>query len=72
MARPSKEQVQKKLHSKAVVKHITANYKRIEFKLHNERQKDIIDHLNKQTNKQQYIINLILQDMNNNKSNDNN
>lgn len=63
MARPSKEQIQKKLHSKSVAKHIKNNYKRFEFKLHTERQQHIIDHLNKQENKQQYIINLILKDM---------
>jgi hypothetical protein len=70
MARLSKEAIQKKQHSKNVAKHIQQHYKRYEFKLHNERQKDIIDYLDKQENRQQYITNLILQDMNNNKSND--
>ena len=70
MARLSKEKIQKQQHSKSVAKHVKQHYKRYEFKLHTERQQHIIDHLNKQENKQQYIINLILKDIDNNKSND--
>jgi hypothetical protein len=70
MARLSKEAKQKKQHYKNVDKHVKEHYRRYGFKLHNERQKNIIDYLDKQENRQQYITNLILQDMNNNKSND--
>ena len=70
MARKSKEQITKEQHNKATVKHIKEHYRQFKFILHNERQKDIIDHLEKQVNKQQYIISLIMKDIDNNKSND--
>lgn len=70
MARKSKEQIEKEQHSKRVAKHMKEHYKQIKFNLHTERQKDIIEHLEQQENKQQYITSLIKQDMNNNKSND--
>ena len=63
MARKSKEQIAKEQHNKAVIKHVKTHYKRIEFKLHTERQKDIIEYLEQQENKQQYIISLIKRDM---------
>ena len=63
MARKSKEQIQKEKATKATVKHIKEHYRRFEIQLHNERQKDIIEHLEKQPNKKQYIISLILKDM---------
>ena len=63
MARKSKEQIAKEQHNKAVIKHVKTHYKRIEFKLHTERQKDIIEHLEQQENKQQYITSLIKKDM---------
>ena len=61
MARKSKEQIQKENHNKATIKHIKENYRTFKIQLHNERQKDIIDHLNNKENKQQYITNLIKQ-----------
>lgn len=63
MARKSKEQIAKEQHNKAVIKHVKTHYKRIEFKLHTERQKDIIEYLEQQENKQQYITSLIKKDM---------
>lgn len=63
MARKSKEQIAKEKQSKSVNKHVKEHYKRLELRFHNERQKDIIEHLEQQENKQQYITSLIKKDM---------
>ena len=63
MGRKSKEQIEKEQHNKAVIKHVKTHYKRIEFKLHAERQKDIIEYLEQKENKQKYITDLIRKDM---------
>lgn len=63
MARKSKEQIAKEQHNKATIKHVKEHYKQFKFILHTERQKDIIEHLDQQENKQQYIISLIKKDM---------
>lgn len=63
MARKSKEQIAKEQHSKRVTKHLKEHYKQIKFNLHTERQKDIIEHLEQQENKKQYITDLIRKDM---------
>ena len=63
MARKSKEQIAKENHNKATIKHIRENYRTFKIQLHNERQKDIIEHLEQKENKQQYITDLIRKDM---------
>ena len=64
MARPSKEQLDRARISNNVNKHLKEHYKQYKFILHTERQQHIIDYLNSKENKQQYILNLILNDMN--------
>ena len=63
MPRKSKEQIEKEQHAKRVVKHIKEHYRTFRIQLHTERQKDIIEHLEQQENKQQYITSLIKKDM---------
>lgn len=63
MARKSKEQIAKEQHNKATIKHVKEHYRQFKFILHTERQKDIIEHLEQQENKQQYITSLIKKDM---------
>lgn len=63
MARKSKEQIAKEQHNKATIKHIKEHYRTFRIQLHTERQKDIIEYLEQQENKQQYIISLIKRDM---------
>lgn len=48
---------------KALYKYDKANTTQIHFKLNNKTDKDIIEHLNKQPNKQGYIKELIRKDM---------
>lgn len=63
MPRKSKEQIAKEKATKATVKHIKEHYRTFRIQLHTERQKDIIEHLEQQENKQQYITSLIKKDM---------
>lgn len=63
MARKSKEQIAKEQHNKATIKHVKEHYRQFKFILHTERQKDIIEYLEQQENKQQYITSLIKKDM---------
>ena len=63
MPRKSKEQIAKEQHNKATIKHVKEHYRQFKFILHTERQKDIIEHLEQQENKQQYITSLIKKDM---------
>lgn len=48
---------------RALYKYDKANTTQINFKLNNKTDKDIIEHLNKQLNKQGYIKELIRKDM---------
>lgn len=63
MARLSKEQIEKKQHAQRVSKHLKEHYRNINFSLHNDRDKEIIEYLDSKPNKKQYIISLILKDM---------
>ena len=63
MGRKSKEEIQRQAHIKAVNKYDSKTYKKITFRFHTEKNKDIIEYLNKQDNKNKYIINLITEDM---------
>ena len=63
MGRKSNEQKKKESHQKAVLKYDNKTYKKITFRFHREKDKNILDHIDKQENKNQYIKDLILADM---------
>lgn len=61
---PSEEEL-KKAHSRSVTKSIKKHYKRFEIKIHITREADLLDFIESKENKQDYIKNLILEDMKN-------
>lgn len=57
---------QKQARSEAVIKYVRKNYKRYDFKVHNEKDADIVAFMETKENKQAYIRELIRKDMENN------
>lgn len=67
MGRKSKEQLRREANSKNVTRWQKANTKNYMFRFNFRNEQEIINHLEKQENKKQYIKALILADMEKNK-----